>query len=66
MTNWKNLRLNPPCENCEVCVKIGLNYETYRFIRYSEVGWDLVKNGRQIDQSKIPEHAMYIILDEIL
>lgn len=65
MINWKNLRLNPPREDCSVCVKIGVNYETYQFKRYSEVGWNLIKNLRPIDQCKIPEDAMYIILDDI-
>lgn len=65
MTNWKNLRLNPPTEDCNVCMKIGTNYETFQFKRYSDVGWGLIKNMRQIDPCKIPSDAMYIILDEI-
>lgn len=65
MINWKNLRLNPPNDDCTVCVKTGMDYETFQFKRYSDVGWGLVKNSRPIDQAKIPAHAMYIILDEI-
>lgn len=66
MTNWKNLRLNPPREDCNLCVKIGATFDTYYFKRYSDVGWELVKNHRSIDQAKIPEYAVYINLDEIL
>ncbi len=65
MTNWKNLKCNPPPDNCDVCVKIGMTYDTFQFKRYSKIGWELIKNMRPIDQCKIPEDAMYIILDEI-
>ncbi len=65
MINWKNLRLNPPSDDCNLCVKIGTNYETYQFKRHSDIGWSLLKNLRPIDQSRIPEHAMYIILDDV-
>lgn len=65
MTNWKNLRLNPPKEDCNVCVKIGLDYETFQFKRYSDVGWELIKHSRPVNQKKIPGYALYINLDEI-
>lgn len=65
MTNWKNLILNPPIEDCDICVKIGGNYETFQFKRYSSVGWGLIKSMRPIDSSKIPDNAMYINLNEI-
>lgn len=65
MTNWKNLKLNPPSDDCNVCVKIRVNYDTYQFKRYSDIGWDLIKNLKPVDPCKIPDHAMYIILDDI-
>lgn len=65
MTNWKNLKLNPPLENCDICVKVGMTFDTLQFKRYSDTGWGLFKNMRPIEQCKIPEHAMYIILNDI-
>lgn len=65
MINWKNLKLNPPSDDCNVCVKVGVNYDTYQFKRYSDIGWDLIKNLKPIAPCKIPDHAMYIILDDI-
>ncbi len=65
--NWKTLWKNPPSENCHICIKIGDNYETYRFVRYSTIGWGLYKHPlKEIDITAIPPHALYIILDEIL
>lgn len=66
MTNWKNLRINPPKEDCNMCVRIGTDYEIFQFKRHSKDGWELVKNTRPIDLQKIPEHALYINLNEIL
>lgn len=65
MSNWRNLRLCPPVKSCSICVKIGQDYEAYQFERYSETGWGLIKNLWTIDQCKIPEHALYIVLDDI-
>lgn len=65
MTNWKNLRSNPPVENCNVCVKVGDNYETYKFKRHSDIGRCLNKFTRDYDAASIPKEAMYINLDEI-
>lgn len=65
MTNWKNLKLNPPAEDCDICVNIGVTYDTFQFKRYSDIGWDLIKNMRQIDPRKIPDDAKYINLNEI-
>ena len=39
MENWKNLRTNPPKEDCNICVKIGSSYDTYKFKVYSERNW---------------------------
>lgn len=65
MINWINLRTNPPTKDCNICVKVGVDYETYKFQRYSDIGWELYKNLKAIGQDKIPENAMYINLDEI-
>lgn len=66
MINWKNLRCNPPQENCNLCVKIGLNYETYMFRLLSATNWDLYKYPKTISQEELPDYAMYINLDEII
>ena len=65
MTNWKNLRTNPPTEDCNVCVKIGDNYETYRFIAYTGYSWGLYKYPRTYGPDKVSKNAQYINLDEI-
>lgn len=66
MVNWKNLRDNPPKENCHICVKIGDDYETYKFIVRSESSWTLMKYPRSIEAHKIPKEAMYINLNKIV
>lgn len=65
MINWKNLRDNPPTEKCNVCVKVGTNFETYKFVLHSPISWGLYKYPRYIDSADIPQEAMYINLDEI-
>lgn len=65
MTNWKNLRFNPPNDNCDVCVKIGTNYETFQFKRYSDVSWELIKNMGPVNHLLISDDALYIILNDI-
>lgn len=65
MVNWKNLIKNPPIEDCNICMKVGKNYETYRFVWLSRVCWQLEKLN-PIEMTKIPEEALYINLDEIL
>lgn len=65
MEKWKNLRENPPRQNCSICLKIGQHYEACQFIRHSEVGWSLFEYGREFDPTKIPTHTLYINLDEI-
>lgn len=65
MINWKNLRVDPPREDCNICVKIGSSYDTYKFKVYSECNWGLIKYSRTIDSYKVPEEALYINLDEI-
>lgn len=66
MTNWKNLRINPPTENCNICLKIGTNYETFFFKTYSKDSWELIKDARPFGCHRIPAEAMYINLNEIL
>lgn len=65
MINWKNLRNNPPTENCNICLKIGSCYDTYKFRKYSERNWELSKYPIMIESFQIPEHALYINLDDI-
>lgn len=65
MVNWKNLRQNPLTENCNICLKIGSNYETYYFRLYPSHTWELYKYPRFISPEKVPEEAQYINLDEI-
>lgn len=65
MTNWKNIHLNPPTERCNICLKVGDNYETYIFGRYHN-SWELSKMGRKFSREQIQPHAQYIVLDEIL
>lgn len=62
---WKNLKRSPPVSDCEVCVKVGMNYETYRFLRYSSESWRLYKFPRYIEPSDIPNDALYINLEQI-
>lgn len=68
MVNWKNLRNNPPIENCDVCLKIGDNYETFKFCLYSNdlYGWGLKKASRSYSPNVFPEDTLYIILNNIL
>lgn len=66
MINWKDLRLNPPAEECNICVKIGENYETYRFMVFTEKSWGLYKYPKTITMNAVPLCAKYIILDDIL
>ena len=65
MTNWKNLLEYQPMKDCNICVKVGDNFETYHFKRYSDIGWAIFKQARQIDLRRIPTNAVYINLDEI-
>lgn len=66
MINWKNLRDNPPTGNCNICIKVGSDYETYKFIVRSENNWVLIKYPRSIESHKVPKEAMYINLNEIV
>lgn len=66
MSNWKNLRTNPPKEDCNICVKVGDDYETYKFKVHSEHNWSLVKYLRTIDSCKVPKEAQYVNLNEII
>lgn len=65
MANWKNLKNNPPTENCNICMKVGVNFETYFFKRYTNYSWELYKYPRAIGPEKVPDNALYINLDEI-
>ena len=65
MTYWKNLFKDPPHGDCNICIKVGDNFETYFFKRYSHTGWEIYKQLRPIEPSRIPAGAVYINLDEI-
>ena len=65
MTNWKNLKSNPPTESCNICLKIGTSYDTYFFKRYTSYSWELTKFPQVISREKVPDHALYINLDEV-
>ena len=65
MTNWKNLKKNTPIESCNICLKIGTSYDTYIFKRITDHSWELYKYPRAIGPEKVPDHALYINLDEI-
>lgn len=65
MTNWKNLKKNPPTESCNICLKIGDSYDTFLFRRYTDYSWELYKYPRPISSGKVPDYALYINLDEI-
>ena len=65
MSHWKNLLEEPPIRDCNICIKVGDNFETYLFKRYSHTGWEIYKQHRPIEPSKIPSSAVYINLDEI-
>lgn len=65
MTNWKNLKSNPPVEDCNICLKVGLNFETFAFKRYNSYSWELYKYPKTIGPEKVPDNALYINLDEI-
>lgn len=65
MTTWINLLEDPPKEDCNICVKVGDNFETFQFRRYSVSGWEIHKQSRPIELKKIPTNAVYINLDEI-
>lgn len=66
MTKWKSLREDPPSSDCKICIKIGTYYDVYDFERFSETGWGLIRDKRVYDLIQIPEHALYINLDEII
>ena len=65
MINWKNLKKNPPTESCNICLKIGVTYDTFQFRRYTADSWELYKYPRAIGPERVPDHALYIDLDEI-
>lgn len=65
MANWKNLRDNPPDKDCNICVKVGDNYETFKFRVHTEYCWSLHKYLQDVTMDKMPEEALYINLDEI-
>lgn len=65
MVNWKNLKNNPPCEDCNICIKVGDNYETFKFIAHTSYSWSLYKYPKTIASEKVPEEAFYINLDDI-
>lgn len=66
MTNWKSLFNNPPADDCDICLKIGKNYETYQIKWYNPYVFQIFKNGRIIEITKISTDALYINLNEIL
>ena len=65
--NWKNLIKDHPKCNCHICLKIGDNYETFKFKSFGMDGenWELRKYPRIIPPDKIPSNAEYIILEQI-
>ncbi len=65
MINWKDLKNNPPDENCNICLKIGVSYDTYFFKRHNSYSWELCKYPRIFGPEKVPDGAQYINLDEI-
>lgn len=65
MINWKDLKKNPPTENCNICLKIGVTFDTFVFKRYGSYGWELYKYPKTIGPEKVPDGALYINLDEI-
>ena len=65
MINWKNLQKNPPAENCNICLKIGVTYDTFVFKRYNDHSWELYKYPRTIGPEKVSDEALYINLDDI-
>lgn len=65
MTNWKKLKESPPISNCNICLKVGMSYDTYVFRRYTKYSWDLYKYPQGISPEKVPDDALYINLDEI-
>lgn len=66
MTNWKSLKKNPPIESCNICLKVGVTYDTFFFKRYTDYSWELQhKYPKSIGPEKVPDHALYINLDEI-
>lgn len=66
MTNWKHLHRNPPGENCDICVKNGDCYETYKFRRHTDYSWELAKYPRTFTPDQLPEDTLYINLNEII
>lgn len=64
--SWKSLHLNPPTEDCNICVRVGDNYETYWFKKYTDSSFVLVKFPKEISPREIPQDAMYVNLDNIL
>lgn len=65
MSNWKNLKVNPPKGTCNICVKIGVTYDTFVFKKISESDFELYKYPQTIKSCKIPDNAYYINLNEI-
>lgn len=66
MAIWKNLKSNPPKETCNICLKVGVTYDTFVFRRYTNYSWDLYKFPKAIGPEKVPNDALYINLDEII
>ncbi len=66
MVNWKNLKANPPIESCNVCLKFGTTFDTFKFRRHSEQGWDISRGYKFIEPQNIPDDTLYIILDDII
>lgn len=52
MINWKNLKKNPPTESCNICLKIGVTYDTFQFRRYTAYSWELYKYPKAIGSEK--------------
>lgn len=65
MVVWKNLRNEPPLGNCNICLKIGTDFNVFQFIKYSNEGWGLKDKMKEYDASAIPSEALYIELDLI-
>lgn len=65
MITWKSLRSNPPDKDCNICIKVGDNYETFKFKAHTIYNWSLHKYPQNIPMDKVPKEALYINLDEI-
>lgn len=65
MLRWKSLREDPPVFDTKICIKIGSYFDVFDFVRYSEVGWGLVRDKKEFDLIQLPAHTLYIDLEQI-